>query len=319
MVWKQLLRKNFTSWQKLAEYLSLSTEQCAFILERPEFSLNLPFRLAVKIEKGTLDDPILKQFLPTLEEKDNRSDYFEDPVSDATFRDESKLLRKYPGRVLLVCTSACAMHCRFCFRQNFDYDKSKEFAKELECIERDSSIHEVILSGGDPLSLHNEALRSLLFKISEISHINRIRFHTRFPIGIPERIDADFLSIIEKMRPSIWFIIHCNHPKELDSTVLHHLKLLQERRVVVMNQAVLLKGVNDQVDVLQDLCEKLVDHGILPYYLHQLDKVQGARRFEVPQEEGEKLIQELMERLPGYAVPKYVREIPGKKSKSLIY
>ena len=315
--WKQILRLNFTNWKKLADFLELDEVQRKEIIERPRFVLNLPLRLAQKIEKGTLEDPILKQFLPTKEETVQANGFFTDPVGDHACRRGSKLLQKYNGRVLLVCTSACAMHCRYCFRQNFDYDvEDKSFAQEIECIKNDSSIKEVILSGGDPLSLSETLLEKLLMNISAIPHIKRIRFHSRFPIGVPERIDTGFLDIIEKIPQQIWFIIHSNHPRELDEEILLRMHELQKRKVIVGNQAVLLKGVNNDVDTLQELCETLVDNGIIPYYLHQLDRVKGAAHFEVSEKEGTRLIEKLIARLPGYAVPKYVREIAGEPGKT---
>lgn len=317
--WKQILRLNFTNWQKLADFLHLNEIQRNKIDTQAQFVLNLPHRLAQKIEKGTLDDPILRQFLPTMEERVQTVGFSRDPVGDHACRRGSKLLQKYNGRVLLVCTSACAMHCRYCFRQNFDYDvEDKSFAQEIESIRNDPTIKEVILSGGDPLSLSDSILGVLLKQISSIPHVRRIRFHTRFPIGIPERIDENFIQLIDAIPQQIWFIIHSNHPREIDDEVISKLQELQKRGVVVGNQAVLLKGVNDNVETLQELCEKLVDKGILPYYLHQLDRVQGGAHFEVPEAEGVKLIEQLMSRLPGYAVPKFVREIAGESGKTPI-
>lgn len=317
--WKQQLRKNFTSVSKLADFLLLTPAQRSLLLDRPRFVLNLPLRLAEKIEKGTLEDPILRQFVPLGKELFIADGFLQDPVGDSACRLGAKLLHKYAGRVLLVTTSACAMHCRYCFRQNFDYDTAdKTFAEELAHIENDSSIKEVILSGGDPLSLSETVLESLLLRISQIPHVRRIRFHSRFLIGIPERINAHFLELIERLPQQVWFIIHCNHPRELDADIFTKIQQLQLRRVVVANQAVLLKGVNDQIDVLKELCETLVDHGVLPYYIHQLDRVQGAAHFEVPEERGRALIQQLTSLLPGYAIPKFVREIPGAPSKTAI-
>lgn len=317
MVWRQIQRQNFTRIDPLADFLELSDGQRQQLLTKPRFVLNLPLRLAKKIAKGTLEDPILRQFVPLQDEMVRTPDFLEDPVGDKLFRLESKLLSKYEGRVLLVCTSACAMHCRYCFRQNFEYEsQNKTFTKEIELIAKDPTIHEVILSGGDPLSLSDEVLEGLLHQLAGIPHINRIRFHTRFPIGIPERISPNFLNIIASIPKQIWFVIHANHPLELDADVIHHVKQLQRLGCTVLNQAVLLKGVNDELDVLKALCEKLVDHGILPYYLHQLDRVQGAAHFEVSEEKGRELIQELAKSLPGYAVPKYVREIAGEFSKT---
>lgn len=315
--WKQILRRNFNHLDRLADFLELTAAQRALLLNRPAFPLNLPLRLAQKIKKGTLDDPILKQFLPTVEEHTPSPHFILDPVHDNHYCRSSKLLHKYQGRALLVCTSACAMHCRYCFRQNFEYDvANKMFSEELKIIAEDPSLHEIILSGGDPLSLSDEILNDLISQIVQIPHVKRIRFHTRFPIGIPERIDESFLALIAAIPTQIWFVIHCNHPHELDEDIWHGLKELQRRGCVVLNQAVLLKGVNDEVDTLKELCELLVDHGILPYYLHQLDRVQGAAHFEVQEEQGRVLIQEIAKWLPGYAIPKYVREIAGEPNKT---
>lgn len=315
--WREIQKSNFTNWEKLADFLLLNEDARSCIKKHPRFSLNIPLRLAEKIQKGTLDDPILKQFLPTLEEDIQTVRCSVDPVKDVEFRRTSKLLHKYEGRALITATSACAMHCRYCFRQNFDYDSEKiGFLEELKVLRQDHSIREIILSGGDPLSLSNQALRILITDLGSISHIRRLRFHTRFPVGIPERIDDEFLDILAETRLQVWFIIHSNHPKELDDTVLAALKKIQKLGIPVLNQAVLLKGVNDSRLVLKALLEKLVDFGISPYYLHQLDVVRGANHFEVSEEEGRKLILAVSKELSGYAIPKYVKEIPGASGKT---
>jgi EF-P beta-lysylation protein EpmB len=319
-MWKKILRQNFTDWKKLADFLHLDDDQRKMIIEKPNFPLNLPLRLAEKIRKSTLDDPILKQFLPTIDELKVSEGFVQDPVADQSFRREERLLHKYEGRVLLICTSACAMHCRFCFRQNFDYPMGpKLFEKELELIADDASIQEVILSGGDPLSLDNSILEQLFASFSAIPHLKRLRIHTRFPVGIPERIDEGFLALIEKLSLQTYFVLHLNHPLELDDQIISHLKALKKTGAVLLNHSVLLQGVNDDEATLAALSEKLVNNGILPYYIHQLDKVAGASHFETTQEKGIALMQQLSKRLSGYAVPKYVREIPGQPSKTLIF
>lgn len=281
------------------------------------FPLNLPIRLAQKIVKGTLDDPILRQFVPTVAEADEHPGFGCNPVGDVQSRKTSKLLKKYEGRALLICTSACAMHCRYCFRQHFSYDiADKLFKDELDVIRKDSTIHEVILSGGDPLSLSDRVLGELIKELAAFSHIRRIRFHSRFLVGIPERIDEAFLSIFDDIKQSLWFVIHANHPRELDEEVLEACARLRRRGFVMLNQAVLLRGVNDDVETLTALCETLADNGVLPYYLHQLDRAQGTGHFEVSENEGRQLVLGVQERLSGYAVPKYVREITGEPSKT---
>jgi EF-P beta-lysylation protein EpmB len=315
--WKKILRTNFTQVEKLLSYLELDEETKGKVLNKPSFSLNLPIRLAEKIQKNNLNDPILKQFLPTLDETIITSGFVTDPVGDSNCRSAPKMLHKYEGRVLLVTTSACAMHCRYCFRQNFDYETSSGFlfVDELKLIEKDESIHEVILSGGDPLSLSNEVLQNLIQQLEKMPHVRRLRFHTRFPVGIPERIDYDLLKLFDNCHMQIWFVLHINHPNELDVEIFAKLKQVQKTGAIVLNQSVLLNGINDDIDTLVKLSEMLVDRGILPYYLHQLDKVQGACHFEVSEEKGRQLIKEISKKLPGYGVPKYVREIEGKPNK----
>lgn len=314
--WREILSQNFTRLESLVEFLELSEEQSRKLLSRSRFPLNLPYRLAYKIEKGTLDDPLLRQFVPMREENLGVAGFSEDPVGDLSFRSTSKLLHKYEGRVLIVTTGVCAMHCRYCFRQNFEYDRgNKSFDREIDWISENRDIHEVILSGGDPLSLSNEVLGELIEKLNRCEHIKKIRFHSRFPIGIPERIDEELLGILQGSSSQIVFVIHVNHPRELDVEVLDALKKLYLRGAILLSQSVLLKGVNDSVEVLFKLCNDLVNNGILPYYLHQLDRVQGASHFEVSEVEGKHLIAELTKRLPGYAVPKYVREVEGEASK----
>jgi len=316
-MWRQIQKQNFTDWKKLSAFLQLDA---AHILQRPGFPLNLPLRLAQKIKKNTLNDPILRQFLPTKDELRTVPGFNSDPVGDIPSRKEKKLLHKYKGRALLVCTSACAMNCRFCFRRNFPYEtEEKSFDAELQVIERDPSISEIILSGGDPLSLSDQTLRVLISSLSAIPHLKKLRFHTRFPVGIPERIDAGFLDILQSTRLQVVFIIHCNHPDELDKEVLAALKKIQFLGIPILNQTVLLKGVNDSVPILKALMEKLTDNGVIPYYLHQLDKVQGAAHFEVSEEKGLFLLQQLSCELPGYAVPRYVKEVSGESSKTALY
>jgi KamA family protein len=211
------------------------------------------------------------------------------------------------------------MHCRYCFRQNFDYEtKNKGFEQELTAIAQDPSLEEIILSGGDPLSLPNKIIEELLEKLATIPHVKRVRFHSRFPIGIPERIDHDFVQLLLKQRFAYWFIVHANHPRELDIDVMAALQKLLKAGIPVLNQAVLLKGVNDSPDIQAELCKILINHGIYPYYLHQLDKVQGAQHFEVEEAVGKEIIKQLARQLPGYGVPNYVRETCGEPNKTNI-
>ncbi len=312
MSWQKLLREAFTSLDELSAFLELP------LPSHSRFPLKLPRRLANKIEKGNPHDPILLQFVPDSQELLQLPNFTADPVSDTKARCTAKSLKKYRGRTLLLTTGACAMHCRYCFRQHFDYARGKAFEKELSEFKKDLSLDEIILSGGDPLSLPDRILKELLDQLESISHLKRIRFHTRFPIGIPERITPDFLQILEQCEKQIWFVVHINHPKELDRDVIEALKAIQRLAIPVLNQSVLLKGVNDSLEVLKNLSESLINHGISPYYLHQIDRVEGGAHFEVSVEKGRELIEQLTEELSGYGIPRYVQEIAGKKSKTLL-
>ena len=298
-----------TSTEELCTFLDLEDVDCQKVKKHP-FPLLLPLRLAKKIKKGTLDDPILRQFVPLIDETYQKAGYSSNPVGDVEACQTPLLLSKYRSRVLLISSPACAMNCRFCFRREFEY-QSGSFDKELELIEQDTSLREVILSGGDPLSLPNKKLKALILRLEAIAHLTRVRFHTRYPIAYPERLDADFLSLFQS-RLQFWFVLHCNHAKELDDQVLGALKQIP---APLLCQTVLLKGVNDSLEALKTLCEKLIDNGILPYYLHQLDKVSGAAHFEVSEQKGLELIKALKTELSGYGVFRYVKESAGAPSK----
>lgn len=316
-LWRQIQKGNFTRIEPLLDFLEMAPELRVNILQKPRFPLNVPRRLAEKIQKNTLDDPLFRQFVPLQEENQSTVGFLEDPVQDVSFRKSTKLLHKYPKRALILSTSACAMHCRFCFRQNFPYEvEQKGFAEELAYLRAQTDLVEVILSGGDPLSLSDESLGELLFALDAIPHLQRIRFHTRFPIGIPERIDDSFLRLLQSIQKQIFFVIHCNHPKELDARVVEALKEIRHLGISVLNQSTLLKGVNDQEETLLALSEALLKAGVIPYYLHQLDPVAGAAHFDLPPSRGAELIRYLQENLSGFGVPRLAREEPGKSSKT---
>lgn len=316
--WRLVQRTNFTHFEPLLDFLQMSEENRKKIWTQPHFALNLPLRLASKIEKDCLSDPIFKQFVPLTDELDRSFGVLE-PLQDQSFRKSQKILQKYHGRALLLTTGACAMHCRFCFRQNFPYEtEEKSFENELNYLRNNPTLSEVILSGGDPLSLSDTSLASLFHAIEKIPHIKRIRFHSRFLIGIPERIDTPFLNTLKSSSKQIIFILHCNHAKELDPDVIESLKKIQKLGIPTLNQSVLLKGVNDDEVGLLALCQSLVDIGVIPYYLHLHDPVQGTRHFDVPDERGIELIQFLKKNLSGYGIPHLVREEIGRCSKSFI-
>ncbi len=304
---------------ELATFLELAPTLKEQLLTAPKFALNLPQRLASKIRKNTLDDPILRQFVPLTRELEKTSGFVTDPVSDQTFQQGKQVLHEYKGRALWITSSACAMHCRYCFRQNFPYETAvQNTSSGLAYLHEQTDIKEIILSGGDPLSLSHEALSDLLHAFDAIPHIQRIRFHTRFPIGIPERIDDSLLALFRSLKKQIIFIIHCNHARELDPDVVAALTRIRQLGIPILNQSVLLKGVNDEGPTLLELCEALVDAGVMPYYLHLLDPVTGSQHFEVSESQGIALIKYVQEHLSGYGVPRLVREEAGRGSKTFI-
>lgn len=317
MPWKSILKSNFTHVDRLADFLELDEGNRSRLLLKPDFILNLPLRLAKKIQKNSLSDPLFLQFVPLKEELKRKKAYSKDPLLEGEFKEEGKLLNKYSSRSLIVATSACAVHCRYCFRREYPYEVSrKDFETELNQIRARTDLEEIILSGGDPLSLPDSTLASLLGELNRIPHIKRIRFHTRFPVGIPERITEEFLGVLAAVEKQIWFVLHINHARELDQDVIDALKKVAGLGIPVLNQSVLLKGVNDSESIQGDLLRALSNSGIQPYYLHQLDRVQGAHHFHVSPKEGKRIVEELSNRFSGFMIPKYVREIPHRAKKT---
>lgn len=300
----------------LADFLELDEANRAKVLFKSDFVLNLPIRLAKKIKKNSIDDPIFLQFVPLKKELQFKKSYSPNPLDEDVFK-EGKLLNKYPTRSLVITTSACAVHCRYCFRREYPYETTrKDFEAELELIRNSIEIEEIILSGGDPLSLPDLKLASLLNELNQIPHIKRIRFHTRFPIGIPERITSELLHILASVNKQIWFVLHINHASELDEEVIACLKSLSKLGIPLLNQSVLLKGVNDSEQAQADLLKALSNAGIQPYYLHQLDQVQGSHHFFVKPSQGKKIIESLSNRFSGFMIPRYVKEIPHRSKKT---
>lgn len=323
------------------------------------FPLRFPESILDRVTKGNVDDPILKQFLPDPLELKQTPGFFTDPLRESLATipckagqiasgEPSCILQKYVGRALVLTTNDCAARCRFCFRRsslrralfpiaNADQKKDSaqlenegvngtDFNKRLEYIfapvRANPSIHELIFSGGDPLTLTNDQLKSLFDYIKTLRAVNRVRFHSRVPILVPQRIDQGFPSSDDingrnsKKRLILHISLHVNSPNEINDSVVNSLAELRRRGYLLTSQTVLLKGVNDSVEVLVELFEKLANVGVIPYYLHQLDHVQGAAHFETPVDKGLRLMKEIASRLPGYAVPRYVREIPGRAMKT---
>lgn len=284
------------------------------------FSLRVPRGFVRRMRRGDPNDPLLLQVLPLGVELDSHEGFSFDPVHDLGHRAAPGLLHKYQGRALLIATGACAVHCRYCFRRHFPYaDEAAlgaQWQQALAHLRADSSISEVILSGGDPLSLGDHRLQRLTDDLRDIPHVRRLRIHTRYPVVLPERIGERFLRWLRGLPWPAVMVIHCNHANEVDTQVTAACARLRAAGITVLNQSVLLARVNDSTDALVDLSEKLFAAGVLPYYLHLLDRVQGAAHFEVPESRARELVREMRSCLPGYLVPQLVREIAGEPSKT---
>jgi len=283
------------------------------------FSLLVPLEFVDRMRVGDPDDPLLRQVLPVLSELDQAAGYVADPLDERGSEIVPGLLAKYPGRALLINTGACAVHCRYCFRRHFPYDAApkspRQWSPVWQQLRDDASLEEVLLSGGDPLTLTDQRLAWLFDELDRIPHIRRIRLHTRLPIVIPSRVTEPLLQRLARPSPRRIVVLHVNHAAELDDAVYRACDALRRAGVLLLNQAVLLRGVNDSVEAQVALQLRLVDFGVVPYYLHQLDRVAGAHHFYVPEPQGIEIIRALRDRLPGYAVPRYVREVPGEPSK----
>jgi len=284
-----------------------------------QFPLFVPRGFIARMRPGDPADPLLLQVLPLADETLDVPGFDSDPVGDDNARRQDGLLQKYHGRALLITTGVCAIHCRYCFRRHFPYDEAPRslaaWEPALAEIESDDSLSEVILSGGDPLTLVDATLAALVERLESIPHLRRLRIHTRVPIVIPERVTDEFAELLSESRLTPIVVLHANHANELDSHVANAIAKLANTGAVLLNQAVLLAGVNDSVAAQAALCEQLIDLRVTPYYLHQLDRVTGAAHFEVPIMTGRQIIEELRTRLPGYAVPRYVQEVAYAPSK----
>ena len=282
------------------------------------FALRVTRSYLARMRRGDRDDPLLRQVLPLAAELIEQPGYGSDPLQEHEATRAPNLLQKYAGRALLITTQACAIHCRYCFRREFPYAGQRE-AEEgagrwdaaLEALANDTSIEEVILSGGDPLSLSDARLARITDAIAGMAHVQRLRVHTRQPIVLPSRVDAGLLNWLGGIRLPTVFVLHTNHANEIDDEVRAACAKLRAAGVTLLNQSVLLKGVNDDVDTLANLSRALMDAGVVPYYLHLPDRVRGTAHFDVAETDAQRLIERMSARLSGYLVPRLVREVPG--------
>ena len=273
--------------------------------------------------RGDIHDPLLRQVLPVDEENRRVEGFVPDPLQELGAMPSPGLLHKYRGRALLTVTGACAVHCRYCFRRHYPYQDanpvSEHWEESLDYLARNPGIHEIILSGGDPLSLADHRLQAITDRLSALPNLRTLRIHSRLPVVLPERVDAGLLAWIARQRLKVVMVVHCNHPNEIDTSVVTGMRQLARAGVTLLNQSVLLRGINDDAETLIRLSEALFASGILPYYLHRLDRVQGTAHFEVDPDRACALLESVHAALPGYLVPRLVEEIPGESGKTPVY
>ena len=321
--WQIELARAITDPVELLQALELSPEALPVAsLTNRAFPLRVPRGYVTRMRKGDPADPLLRQVFPLAQEDLPAPGFSDDPVGDLAAMVTPGLLHKYHGRVLLVATGACAIHCRYCFRRHFPYldaNPLDQWHQALEYISADDSITEVILSGGDPLVLSDRRLQELSERLEKIPHVQRLRIHTRLPIVLPERVNNELLGWFRRMRLKPIVVVHANHANEISEEVREACRNLAQAGVTLLNQSVLLRGVNDRSEALAALSEALFQARVLPYYLHLLDKVQGAAHFEVDEAKAQSLLQDLNARLPGYLVPRLVKEEAGMPGKTLVF
>lgn len=321
--WQQELSAAYSNPAELLAYLGLHVDDMSlFHAAAEKFPLLVTHNYAQRMKKSSWSDPLLRQVLPHPDELLSSPAYLSDPVGDGLASVSPGLLHKYHGRALLIATGACAIHCRYCFRREFPYSNNSANRSQLTSIKQylaaNNEINEIILSGGDPLTLGDSKFSHLFDALSNIAQIERIRIHTRLPIVLPSRINTPLLSTLRASSKKVVMVIHANHANELSDEVADVLLKLKNHGVTLLNQTVLLKGINDDVDSLEQLSLRLFNCHTLPYYLHVLDKVAGAMHFDKNEEDSHKLYEKLQQRLPGYLVPKLVREESGKPYKTLL-
>lgn len=318
--WQRALADAVRDLDELAALLDLPAAELAALADRDgHFPLLVPRSYVARMARGRLDDPLLRQVLPLRAEGLEVAGFGADPLAERALA-RGGVLQKYASRALLITTAACPVHCRYCFRREFPYTEQlaarEAWQPALRALAARGDVREVILSGGDPLSLSNGRLAALFSSLATLESVDTLRIHTRFPIVLPERIDAGLLAVLGGVAHKLVVVVHCNHPHEIDADVAAALARLGGGIDLLLNQAVLLAGVNDDAETLECLSRRLFECGALPYYLHMLDKVAGAAHFEVSDEHAQRLLRALRAKLPGYLVPKLVRETPGDLSKT---
>lgn len=320
--WKNALATGFTHWQDLAQFLEIDPASYD-IPALKSFPMRIPLSFASRMRKGDINDPLLLQVLPSAKELELPNGYIDDPLQEADFNPAKGLLHKYKNRALLILHPACAVHCRYCFRREYDYQAQTQskalWLDTVNYIRKSTGLDEVILSGGDPL-MHNDALLTwFLEQIENIPHIKRLRIHTRIPVVLPERVTHELVDVFNKTRLQKIMVIHANHANEINDEVVTALsKLKNHAEFTLLNQSTLLKGVNDDAHILKALSEVLFAANVMPYYLHVLDKVKGAAHFDIDEVTAKEIHTKLKSLTSGYLVPKLTREVAHEMAKTWI-
>jgi EF-P beta-lysylation protein EpmB len=317
--WRELWRDAITDAGELLQAVGLGHRADLLPPDDAGFAVRVPRGFVARMRRHDPFDPLLLQVLPQPVEHDQVQGFTVDGVGDMASRAGHGVLHKYDGRALLIASGSCAVNCRYCFRRHFPYREeiaaAAQWRDALAQVRADPSIRELILSGGDPLTLATHKLAELTRALVDLPQVIRLRIHTRLPVVLPERIDAAFLAWLQGLPLPTVIVLHANHANEFDASVDHACARLREAGAHLLNQSVLLRGVNDDADTLTALSERLFAAGVLPYYLHQLDRVHGTAHFEVADSQALALMEALRDRLPGYLVPKLVREVCGEPSK----
>ncbi|AOY87027.1 EF-P beta-lysylation protein EpmB [Marinobacter salinus] len=320
--WQQLLAESITSPVELLRRLELQPEHWlpGAIAGHELFPVRVPEPFLARMKKGDPGDPLLRQVLPLQAETLEVAGFVRDPLEENGAIQTTGLIRKYHSRALLMITGQCAINCRYCFRRHFPYAEQRMSPEDrqqvIDTLAASPEVNEVIFSGGDPLAASDRLLSQWASAISGVPHIRRLRLHTRLPVVIPQRVCDALLEWLSRIPVQVVMVLHINHPAEIDVATRKALSFLRAAGVTLLNQSVILRGVNDDADVLEELSESLFDAGVLPYYLHSFDPVEGAHHYDVADGEARALVRELLVRLPGFLVPKLVREIPGRESKT---
>jgi EF-P beta-lysylation protein EpmB len=320
--WQQDLSQGFTHSEDLLNYLGISKEASSIFAEQ-QFKTKVPLSFARRIKKGDVNDPILQQVLAIHQETEITPGFNEDPLQESLYNPIPGLIHKYQSRVLIMLSGACAVHCRYCFRRHFPYQDNNPGKQGIDQIVtylmEHPQVNEVILSGGDPMILNNDYFKTLIEKLQHVPYIRFFRIHSRIPVVLPSRIETAWIDLWANCAWQKTMVTHINHAQEINHEVTEKINALKNHGWMVLNQSVLLSGVNDNLQAQINLSHALIQAGILPYYLHLLDDVQGAAHFKVNIDKALSLYQQMQKNLSGYMLPKLVKEVPGVAHKTLIH